>query len=121
MLDHALGRPSPGFKRIQVLITTLIAIYYLKSSSKKPNSLFALINKFCRYWPPWKIVLSTVTLSYLAKNFMLMMFLNAPEPFSRMYTRNFFRATWYIHLTQAAVGNGRRFLYSNEHQTEMAA
>lgn len=96
MLDHFLGRPSPGFKRIQVGVTVFLVLSYMRVSSWNQNALFLFINKLFRNWPPWKVVLATFTLAYLTRNLPLMLFLNAPEPFDKMYTRNFFRATWLL-------------------------
>ncbi|KAJ3058490.1 hypothetical protein HK102_010480, partial [Quaeritorhiza haematococci] len=46
--------------------------------------------------PAWKIVLGTLTGTYVVKNLFLLLFLNAPEPLAKMYTRNFYRATWVL-------------------------
>lgn len=69
MLDHALGRPSPAFKRIQVLLTTLLLL------SLAPSSL--PFNRYLKHIAPSRIVLWTVTLLYVLKNAMLLMWLQA--------------------------------------------
>lgn len=35
-LDHLLGRPSPTWKRIEVLLISYFAIRWLKSNNKQP-------------------------------------------------------------------------------------
>ncbi|KAJ2999234.1 hypothetical protein HDV02_003328 [Globomyces sp. JEL0801] len=93
MLDHILGRPSSAWKRGEVIFTTLVAYYILKNKHRPPNILRTLNKRFSRY-PAWKIILGTLTISHVLKNSFLLLWLNAPEPLAKMYTRNFFRATW---------------------------
>ncbi|KAJ3187889.1 hypothetical protein HDU85_006282 [Gaertneriomyces sp. JEL0708] len=98
MLDHALGRPSPGLKRLQILFFSIVACVYRilrTSSDANPRlKLFRYINKRCANSPPWKIVFGTLTLAWLCKNLFLILGLNAPEPLARMYTRSFYRGTY---------------------------
>ncbi|TPX58461.1 hypothetical protein PhCBS80983_g03144 [Powellomyces hirtus] len=103
MLDHALGRPSAGLKRIQVVLITVLAYYVLK---KKPSSAAAnntRIALFLRWFnqkvgsaPPWKIVFGTLSVAWIAKNLLLLVGGNAPEPLARMYTRSFYRGTYVL-------------------------
>ncbi|KAI9017423.1 Alpha/Beta hydrolase protein [Gaertneriomyces semiglobifer] len=98
MLDHALGRPSPGLKRLQILFFSIVACVYRilrTSSDANPRvKLFRFINKRWANSPPWKIVFGTLTLAWLCKNLFLILGLNAPEPLARMYTRSFYRGTY---------------------------
>ncbi|KND00948.1 uncharacterized protein SPPG_04049 [Spizellomyces punctatus DAOM BR117] len=97
MLDHALGRPSAGLKRIQVLVFAFIAYRIIKSPKAGPNmmALRYLDEKFASL-PPWKIVFGTLSIAWILKNFFLTLGLNAPEPLARMYTRNFYRASYVL-------------------------
>ncbi|KAI9202007.1 Alpha/Beta hydrolase protein [Polychytrium aggregatum] len=94
MLDHILGRPSPGLKRLEVLILASLTFAALKQSPSWP--VLDKINKRLARFPPWKIVLGTLFALYLLNHTFLLCFLNAPEPLARMYTRNFYRATWVL-------------------------
>jgi hypothetical protein len=47
-------------------------------------------------------------------------FLNAPEPFTEMYTRNFFRATWFLTAMDAGFFTVNFVIYSGYgHKTKM--
>jgi hypothetical protein len=95
MIDHVLGRPSNAIKRLEVILTTLAVSYYLKGSDRHPPSkLLKWLNRIGRDTPAWKIVIWTILGGYLSQNLMLLLWLNGPERFSKMYTRNFFRATY---------------------------
>ncbi|KAI8913391.1 Alpha/Beta hydrolase protein [Gorgonomyces haynaldii] len=92
MIDHVLGRPSPNFKRVEIILTTLGLLWYLKRT--KVPFMFKRINQLLRNTQPWKIVLLTLTLSHLVHNGLVLFGLQGPEPLSKMYTRSFFRATY---------------------------
>ncbi|KAJ3152576.1 hypothetical protein HDU89_001269 [Geranomyces variabilis] len=107
MLDHALGRPSSGLKRIQVLLFSLVAYQVLKKRTgpRPPNSppstsTLAAVARFFNHrlanWPPWKIVFGTLSLAWFFKNLLLLVGWNAPEPLARMYTRSFYRGTYVL-------------------------
>ncbi|ORY45966.1 alpha/beta-hydrolase [Rhizoclosmatium globosum] len=97
MIDHILGRPSNGWKRTEVILFSLAAISIIRRHGYEPPF------RWMRKWnhilsslPAWKIILGTLTTSYIANHVFLLLFLNAPEPLARMYTRNFYRAAWFV-------------------------
>ena len=47
-------------------------------------------------YPPWKIITGSLLFLHILKNAFLLLFLNAPEPLSRMYTHSFYRTTWIL-------------------------
>ncbi|KAI8843010.1 hypothetical protein BC829DRAFT_492182 [Chytridium lagenaria] len=97
MIDHILGRPSAGWKRSLVLLLTFLSVQAIRKSGFEPP--FVALRKWNRWLsrvPPWKIVLGTLTASYVSSHALLLLFLNAPEPLAKMYTRNFYRATWVL-------------------------
>ncbi|KAI9348556.1 Alpha/Beta hydrolase protein [Obelidium mucronatum] len=97
MIDHILGRPSNGWKRTEVILFSLLAISLIQKNGYEPPGPFRWLKKWNRVLsalPAWKIVLGTLTTSYIANHLFLLLFLNAPEPLARMYTRNFYRAAW---------------------------
>ncbi|CAI2172130.1 1482_t:CDS:2, partial [Funneliformis geosporum] len=59
--------------------------------------------KFCQKWndklsrfTPFQLVAGTLAFLYMLKNADRMIGLGAPEPLSRLYSRNFYRATWIL-------------------------
>ena len=95
MLDHIAGRPSAGWQRIQVLSIIISTAFALRRESI-PFQRLAKLNDFLCKFPPWKIISSTLLAVYVARNFFLLTFLNAPEPLARMYTHSFYRVTWIL-------------------------
>jgi hypothetical protein len=95
MLDHLAGRPSPGWQRIQILLTILAGTQALKLD-KIPLQRLSRLNTFLSKFPPWKIITTTLLVTYVCRNFFLLTFLNAPEPLARMYTHSFYRVTWIL-------------------------
>lgn len=79
MLDHVLGRPSPLIKRTLLILSLIFTWFGLKSFHGK-----------------WKIILTTLAIQNALSNGFLLLGLNAPEPMARMYTRNFYRATYIL-------------------------
>ncbi|KXS13716.1 alpha/beta-hydrolase [Gonapodya prolifera JEL478] len=100
MLDHlVLGRPSPTFQRMRVAAVALLAVLLLNTFGHRvpvPSRTLQRLNDRLARFPPWKIVLGFFTAYYVSRNAFLLLFLNAPEPMARMYTRNFFRATYIL-------------------------
>ncbi|KAJ3110320.1 hypothetical protein HDU96_006726 [Phlyctochytrium bullatum] len=104
MIDHIIGRPSAGWKRSMVLLIAFAICFrdlkryqvIRRNGYEPPIAALRKWNRWLSRTPPWKIVLGTLTTSYVANNLFLLLFLNAPEPLARMYTRNFYRATWVL-------------------------
>ncbi|KAJ3300190.1 hypothetical protein HK104_003418 [Borealophlyctis nickersoniae] len=104
MLDHALGRPSAGLKRLEVIAVALFSAYILRRGPESDPKLRIVqwINKKFGHLPAWKIVFGTLASTFILNNVFLLLYLNAPEPMARMYTRNFYRATYVITSLDAA-------------------
>jgi len=95
VLDHILGRPSSNLQRIQVVVALACSYLVLTQKRDAPFPL-RFLNTLLAPTQPWKIILGTLSGSYLIKKFFLLVYLNEPEPMARMYTRNFYRATWIL-------------------------
>ncbi|CAG8551816.1 4959_t:CDS:2 [Funneliformis mosseae] len=94
MIDHLLGRPSPSWKRFQVFIVSFTWFWYIYKADRRGP-------KFCQKWndklsqfTPFQLIAGTLAFLYMLKNADRMIGLGAPEPLSRLYSRNFYRATW---------------------------
>nr|KAJ3422516.1 hypothetical protein HK105_007733 [Polyrhizophydium stewartii] len=103
MIDHLLGRPSSGWKRAQILATiaavdsAAFTVYFLRRSKRRaPLRILRRIDSLIAAWPPWKVVVATFLSAYIYDNFLHILFLNGPELYAKMYTRNFFRSTWIL-------------------------
>ena len=83
MLDHLVGRPSPGWKRIQVIVTLLLTLSSLKSF-KKPPKLLRWLDALLQHTAAWKIIVGTWAGMHFLKNTFLLFGLNGPEPLSKM-------------------------------------
>ncbi|KAJ3398730.1 hypothetical protein CcCBS67573_g07769 [Chytriomyces confervae] len=104
MIDHILGRPSNGLKRLEVVLVTILAVSVIRRNGFEPPILTRWLRKANRLLsslPAWKIILGTLTTSYVTNHLFLLLFLNAPEPLAKMYTRNFYRAAWINTATDA--------------------
>lgn len=86
ILDHILGRPSPTIQRINVILNLLLARYL---ASKRPPSFLGFLSSV-----QWKTIIATLSVKYAISNSLLLLYFNAPEPHAKLYTRNFYRATW---------------------------
>lgn len=94
MLDNLFGRPSNNLRRIEVYSILALSVFVLNKPRK--HWFLSLINRYCVRVAPWRIILATLSASYLIKHMFLLLFLSEPQPLNRMYTRNFFRATWIV-------------------------
>ncbi|KDR75205.1 hypothetical protein GALMADRAFT_249170 [Galerina marginata CBS 339.88] len=99
MIDHLLGRPSPSWKRAQVLLVIIFWLWRIIRGNSGPPRLLWLtranraINK---RFTPWQIVVSTLTAVYSIRNFDKLLGLSAPEPLARLYSPSYYRATWIV-------------------------
>ncbi|KAM0752725.1 alpha/beta-hydrolase [Meredithblackwellia eburnea MCA 4105] len=98
MLDQLYGRPSSSWKRTQVFLVLLFWTTRLVKGNPKGPRLFWLrrINKYLSKFTPWQIVLSTFTIVYAVKHSDAILGLQAPEPLARLYSKNYYRATWIV-------------------------
>eukprot|EP00158_Paraphelidium_tribonemae_P007965 Partr_v1_DN28413_c0_g1_i1_m41899 putative Lipase, hormone-sensitive len=95
-LDHLLGRPSSTWKRIEVIAVSYAVLRWLKGQGKSTPHYFKPLNTVFKKFRPWQIVILTLLGRYLAGRIFLLTFLNAPEVYSKHYSRNFYRATWIL-------------------------
>ncbi|KAK9767167.1 hypothetical protein K7432_003258 [Basidiobolus ranarum] len=96
MIDHLLGKPSNNLKRVQVILVATAAILTLRSYRQNGPRYLIGINKRLARFSPWQLVVGSLTCAYLIKNAFLLLGLNAPEPLARLYSRNYYRATWVL-------------------------
>ncbi|KDE04867.1 hypothetical protein MVLG_04727 [Microbotryum lychnidis-dioicae p1A1 Lamole] len=99
MLDQIYGRPSSNWKRSQVFLVLLFWISRIRSGNRHgPRSIPILrrLNLYLTRFTPWQLVVSTLTLVYAIKNSDAILGLQAPEPLARLYSREYYRATWIV-------------------------
>lgn len=97
MLDQLIGRPSIAYKRIRTLsILYLLSTLIKSNGNSTPFTIFKWINRKALGKPAWMVVVYTLMAVYMWQNIQLLLFLNPPDPLTRMYTRSFFRATWIL-------------------------
>ncbi|SCZ88475.1 BZ3500_MvSof-1268-A1-R1_Chr2-1g04434 [Microbotryum saponariae] len=99
MLDQIYGRPSSNWKRSQVFLVLLFWISRIRLGNRHgPRSIPILrrLNLYLTRFTPWQIVVSTLTLVYAIKNSDAILGLQAPEPLARLYSREYYRATWIV-------------------------
>ncbi|GAA5853275.1 hypothetical protein JCM3766R1_003669 [Sporobolomyces carnicolor] len=113
MLDQLAGRPSPSWRRSQVSIAFwtpqtsftapvfLVLLFWISrialTSPRGPRFLYLrrLNTKLSRF-TPWQIILSTLTVLYALRHGDVLLGLQAPEPLARLYSRDYYRATWIV-------------------------
>ncbi|WAR53364.1 hypothetical protein PtB15_2B795 [Puccinia triticina] len=94
MIDHLLGRPSPSWRRTQVILVLLFWAWRLRSGDPGgPAGVKALNSRFKRF-TPWQISVTLLTCLYGIRHWDTLVGLAAPEPLARLYSRGFYRATW---------------------------
>ena len=75
----------------------LCRIKWLRSTDgQAPPRYLRTLNNFLRNYRPWQIAVITLLARYISGRLFLMLFLNAPETYSKHYNRNFYRATWIL-------------------------
>ncbi|KAG9291537.1 hypothetical protein G9A89_021956 [Geosiphon pyriformis] len=96
MIDHLLGRPSSTWKRAQVIIVALSWFFYLYKSDRRGPRFFHNWNKKLSRYSPFQLIAGTLALLYILKNADRLVGLGSPEPLARLYSRNYYRATWIL-------------------------
>ncbi|GAA5967595.1 hypothetical protein JCM11641_005706 [Rhodosporidiobolus odoratus] len=98
MLDQVAGRPSPSWRRTQVFTVLLFWLLRVSFGSRTPPRLFWLrrLNRLLHRFSPWQLILSTLTLVYAFRHADVLLGLQAPEPLARLYSRDYYRATWIV-------------------------
>ncbi|RKP14439.1 Alpha/Beta hydrolase protein [Piptocephalis cylindrospora] len=67
----------------------------------RPPAFLARFSTRLRSSTPWQIILGTLLCIHLLRNALLLLGLNPPEPMARVYSRNFYRASWIFTATDA--------------------
>ncbi|CAH7689376.1 Alpha/Beta hydrolase protein [Phakopsora pachyrhizi] len=94
MIDHLMGRPSPSWRRTQVIIFLLFWLWKLRSGDPRGPVGFKRLNDRFRRYTPWQIAAAILTCLYGLRHWDIILGLAAPEPLARLYSRGFYRATW---------------------------
>ncbi|TBU56379.1 alpha/beta-hydrolase [Dichomitus squalens] len=98
MIDHLLGRPSPSWKRTQVIL--VIIFWFTRILKGEPNGPRLLwirrANKALKSFTPWQLIVSTLTGVYAVRNLDKILGLHAPEPLANLYSPSYYRATWIV-------------------------
>ncbi|GAA6053206.1 hypothetical protein JCM3770_000031 [Rhodotorula araucariae] len=97
MLDQLAGRPSPSWRRSQVWLVLLFWLSRIALGPAQPPDvpyLRRLHRAIQRRCSPWQVILSTLTLLYAVRHGDVLLGLQAPEPLARLYSRDYYRATW---------------------------
>ncbi|KAF9255508.1 alpha/beta-hydrolase [Marasmius fiardii PR-910] len=87
MIDHLLGRPSPSWKRTQVLLVLLFWVWPIVRGGDGPPRILGLkrANRLLKRLGPC---------AYAMKNLDKILGLSSPEPLAQLYSPEFYRATW---------------------------
>ncbi|RHZ75005.1 hypothetical protein Glove_218g49 [Diversispora epigaea] len=96
MIDHILGKPSPSWKRIQVFLVSISWFCYLIKVDRRGPAFFRTLNDRLLKFSPFQLIAGTLAMIYMLKNVDRMVGFGAPEPLARLYSRNYYRATWII-------------------------
>nr|GAT43008.1 predicted protein [Mycena chlorophos] len=96
MLDHALGRPSPSWKRLQVFLVVVFWLWRIVRGNPRglPFLYLRSLNRRLERFSPWQLIASTLTGVYIIRNFDKLLNLQSPEPLARLYSSSYYRATW---------------------------
>ncbi|KAK4048272.1 hypothetical protein OIO90_005891 [Microbotryomycetes sp. JL221] len=96
MLDQVYGKPSESWRRAQVLFVLLFWISRISRGNKNgpPVPFIRRWNNTLKRFTPWQLIVSTLTAIYAIRNGDALLGLTAPDPLARLYSRNYFRATW---------------------------
>lgn len=97
MIDHVLGRPSSRFRKIQVfLVLSFWTTYLLRGDHHGPPFIRRLSARLTHKLTVWQTVTLTMLYLYFARNFAKIFGLECPEPLANLYSRSYFRATWFM-------------------------
>ncbi|KAK9371323.1 Alpha/Beta hydrolase protein [Lipomyces kononenkoae] len=97
MIDHILGRPSQSIKKVQVLVVACFWVAYIIRGPRHGPPVINAISKFLsRHATAWQIHVLTMTGLYMIKNIDKLLNLQSPEPLADIYSRSFFRASWFL-------------------------
>ncbi|KAK5175006.1 uncharacterized protein LTR77_000142 [Saxophila tyrrhenica] len=92
MIDHALGRPDPAWRKYQILAVVLA---WSAIIAVKPHGPIKRLSKlFGRRLTAWQMIVLAYLSEYLRRNFARIIGLHSPEPLANKYNRDYFRATW---------------------------
>ncbi|KAK9342479.1 Alpha/Beta hydrolase protein [Lipomyces starkeyi] len=96
-LHHILGRPSQNIKKVQVLVVACFWVAYIMRGPRHGPPIIVAISKFLsKHATAWQIHVLTMTGLYVLKNIDKLLNLQSPEPLADLYSRSFFRASWFL-------------------------
>lgn len=108
-IDHVLGRPSVRFRKIQVLaVVSFWSLYLLRGHRHGPPVLRAISRRLTPRLTAWQSLVVTLLWLYVARNFGKLLGLECPEPLANLYSRSFFRATWFTTALDAGFWTAMR-------------
>ncbi|KAG2413349.1 hypothetical protein HFD88_002538 [Aspergillus terreus] len=97
MIDHVLGRPSTKFRKIQVCAVLLFWSSYLLGGNKHgPPGIRNVSSRISGKLTAWQTTVGVFLWLYVCRNFAKIVGLECPEPMANLYSRSFFRATWFM-------------------------
>ncbi|GAA6060484.1 hypothetical protein JCM10212_007115 [Sporobolomyces blumeae] len=110
MLDQLAGKPSPSWRRSQVFLVLLFWISRIALTSPRgPRVLYLRrVNRFLSRFTPWQLILSTLTALYALRHGDVLLGLQAPEPLARLYSRDYYRATWIVTAFDAGFATAQQ-------------
>ncbi|KAI9791846.1 MAG: hypothetical protein M1816_003391 [Peltula sp. TS41687] len=109
MIDHVLGRPSVQFRKIQVLaVVSFWSLYLYRGKKHGPPVLRSLSRRLTVRLTAWQQLVITLLWLYVARNFGKLIGLECPEPLANLYTRSYFRATWFTTALDAGFWSAMR-------------
>lgn len=95
MLDHALGRPEPRYRKYQIFAVVALWSAFIYARPHGPKRVSRLSRFVGQRITIWQAVVLTCLTEYVRRNFKkLIPWLESPEPLADMYNRDYFRATW---------------------------
>ncbi|GAA5920518.1 hypothetical protein JCM1841_003460 [Sporobolomyces salmonicolor] len=113
MLDQLAGKPSPSWRRSQVFLVLLFWISRIAIGDRYGPRFFWIrrLNRALAKCTPWQIVLSTLTVLYALRHGDVLLGLQAPEPLARLYSRDYYRATWIVTALDAGFATAMTVKY----------
>lgn len=113
MEPHLLARERQLTSTDQVFLVLLFWTFRIVKGDHRgpPLPLFRRLNRLLARFTPWQIIASTLTLLYAVKHGDAILGLQAPEPLARLYSRNYYRATWIVTALDAGFATAMNIRY----------
>ncbi|GAA6039496.1 hypothetical protein JCM8097_009581 [Rhodosporidiobolus ruineniae] len=96
MLDQIAGRPSPSWRRSQVILVLTFWLTSVLGTSRYGPRIFYLrrLNRKLSHLTPYQILATACAILYAVRHADVLLGLTAPDPLARLYKPNFFRASY---------------------------